>query len=181
LTIVIDQHAIQTEQRKSIHRFPPKSLYRVTLIEWFVIRPTEIIIASVLGLDSAVQELRFRLYPGVYRTFTSNDLSDCLKRDTQLYTGQRIGIADFRDIQSTFINQHVDPNALPMSVPDSAGDLQQGHSGSTAQVHYGKDRNLNMVQVKGYRRASAWWQHITGKWDARFGQAHAHLNIFIQG
>ena len=89
--------------------------------------------ASLLGLDSTkIEDLRFRLYPGM----NSDELSKCLKRDSTRHLGQRIGIADYRDLQGTFISKHKDPEGLPVYTRDSIQDLQQGHSSTTAHQHY---------------------------------------------
>ena len=123
--------------------------------------------AEVLGLKSAVEELRFRLYPSVYHSFDSEELSRSLKRDSTLHLGQSIGIADYRDLQSAFINKHRDPGRLPIFTPDSAEDLQQGHSSSTAREYYAltpeDPHGTSNDTIKAYRRSSSWWQHITGK------------------
>ena len=88
----------------------------------------------MLGLDSAVQDdLRFRLHPSL----NSDEFSRCLKRDSNLHLGQKIGLADYRDIQSAFVNKHKDPEALLVSVQDSAADLQQGHTSDIRRRFYG--------------------------------------------
>jgi len=148
-------------------RFLPKNLYVAILFQWFVVRPVQLYLASLLGLKSAVEELRFRLFPGIYHSFTSEELSRCLKRDTELHLGQRIGIADYREIQTAFADEHHDPNALPIHTPDAARDLQRGHSSLTKQANYGlrsdELRDVAKDTRKAYRRCSTWWHHITGK------------------
>ena len=122
--------------------------------------------ASALGLDSAVEELRFRLFPGVYHPFTSDIFSKCLKRDSLLHLGQGIGLADYRDLQSNIVQEHKDPDALEIKASDNTSDLQQGHSSATARGHYllaaGHLHGVSRDTTKAYRRASLWWQHITG-------------------
>ena len=132
-----------------------------------VVRPTEIYLTSILGLKSAVEELKFRVFPGVYHRFTSEELSRCLKRDTEHHLGQRIGIADYRDIQYSFSKSHQDPEALPIILPDSADDVQRGHGSGLANNNYGlrsdQLRGVKPDVVTAFRRCSIWWHHITGK------------------
>lgn len=126
----------------------------------------EVILAGLLGLDSAVEELRFRLFPGVYHPFTSDVFSNCLKRDSFLHLGQAIGLADFRDIQSSIVSEHSDPAALEIKTSNDTADLQQGHSSATARGHYaltsGQHQGIGKKAIKAFHRASDWWQHITG-------------------
>jgi len=94
-----------------------------------------------------------------------------------LHLSQRIGIADYRDLQCAFVTEHKDPEGLPIYTPDSAEDLQRGHSSSMAQERYGLathvPRDTSKQAIKAYRRTSAWWQHITGKQTIIFvGLAH---------
>ena len=135
------------------------------LIEWFLIRPTEIFLAAALGLDSAVEELRFKLFPSVHQPFTSSTLSDGLKRDTKRYVGSPIGITKYRDIQSNFSTHHPDP--LPPSKGRNTADLQQGHTASMANQWYNRTQEVphgfTPAILKDFQRASRWWQHITGK------------------
>ena len=130
----------------------------------------EIILAGALGLDSAVEELRFKLFPGVYHPFTSELFSKCLKRDSYLHIGQGIGIADFRDLQSNIVDEHRDPEAVEISASDSMSDLQQGHSSAIADDFYrlrpDRPHGVGRDRIKGYRRASSWWQHLTGIWNS---------------
>jgi len=127
----------------------------------------EIVFAAMLGLNSAVEDLRFRLYPGVYRPFTSEELSRCLKRDSELHLNQRIGLSEYRDLQSAFVNEHKDPDRLSVHSSDATEDLQQGHTSSIARDYYGLTpgdlRGAGKDTIKAYRRASSWWQHLTGK------------------
>jgi hypothetical protein len=112
-----------------------------------------------------VEDIRFRLYPGI----DSDELSRNLKRDSTLHLSQRIGIADYRDLQCTLVNKHKDPEGLPIYTRDSVEDLQQGHSSVTAREHYALTsedlRNTKPEMINAYRRASSWWQHITGNYD----------------
>lgn len=154
-------------------RFLPKNLYIPILFQWFVVRPVQLYLASLLGLESAVEELRFRLFPGIYHTFTSEELSRCLKRDTELYLGQRIGIADYREIQVAFADEHRNPDALPIHTSDAVQDLQRGHTSRTKQANYGlrpdELRDVAKDTRRAYRQCSTWWHHITGKSIARSG------------
>lgn len=145
----------------------PESLEFFFLIEWFIIRPTEIVLAAALKMDQAVEELRFKLYPGVYRKFESDTFAKILKRDTELYLGQEIGLADYRDIQTVAVRYHNDPDEYKgMSL--GIADLQRGHTSGTADGWYGTSSDLpqgiRMDKMKGFHRASCWWWHITGKW-----------------
>ena len=83
-----------------------------------------------------------------------------------LHLGQRIGIADYRDLQCAFANKHKDPEGLPIYTKDSIVDLQQGHTSTTARQHYAlmpEDlHNTKPEMIEAYRRVSSWWQHITG-------------------
>lgn len=123
-------------------------------------------LASALGLESAVEELRFRLFPGVYTRFTSDIFSNCLKRDSSLHIGQKIGIADYRDLQGNIVDEHRDPEAVVVRMSDTISDLQQGHTSGTAQANYllvdGQPRGVTRDGIKAFRRASMWWQHLTG-------------------
>ena len=155
-------------QRK-IFRYPPKSLYRQCIIDWFVIRPVEIILAGALGLDSAVEDLRFRLFPGVYHPFTSDVFSKCLKRDSLLHLGQGIGLSDFRTLQSNIVSKHRDPAAIKIEHVEHVADLQQGHSSGMAESVYAlmpdRPQGVSENTIDAYHRASHWWQHLTGTWD----------------
>ena len=155
---------LQTEKNDVIYRFVPKDLERLYLIEWFIIRPTEIYLATALHLDSAVEELRFKLFPGVYQPFTSSTLSKGLKRDTKTYLGSAIGIRQYRDIQSNFSSHHVDPN--PEQARGNTADRQQGHTSNTATMWYQRTPALPhgfcVAKMKSFQRNSRWWHHITG-------------------
>ena len=60
----------------------------------------------MLGLDlTTIENLRFRLYPGI----DSEGLSKCLKPDSTLYLNQKMSILDYQDLQCIFINKHQDP------------------------------------------------------------------------
>lgn len=126
----------------------------------------EIVLAGALGLDSAVEELKFRLHPGVYHPFTSEVFSKCLKRDSYLHIGQGIGIADFRDLQSNIVDEHKDPEAVFTKSVDNLSDLQQGHSTAMANDYYNlrpdQPHGVSREKIGGYLRASRWWHHITG-------------------
>lgn len=126
----------------------------------------EIVLAGALGLDSAVEELRFRLFPGVYQPFTSEFFSKCLKRDSYLHIGQGIGISDFRDLQSNIVDEHRDPEAVDVNFSENMSDVQQGHSTAMADEYYklrpDRPHGVGRDKLKGYLRASSWWQHITG-------------------
>lgn len=149
-----------------IYRFVPKDLERLYLIEWLLIRPTEIYLAAALRLDSAVEELRFKLFPGVYQPFTSSTLSKGLKRDTGVYIGSGIGISKYRDIQSNFMEYHPDPN--PPKMGNDTANLQQGRTSAIASQWYNRTPSLphgfNAGKLKRFQRSSRWWQHITGVW-----------------
>jgi hypothetical protein len=160
-------YSLQTEKYSKIYRFIPKSLYRSCIIDWFVIRPVEIVFATALGMNSAVEELRFRLFPGVYHPFTPEAFSKGLKNDADKHIGQSIGISEFRDLQSNIVDQHRDPEAVKVKISEDASDLQQGHSALTADTYYllRSDRPSDSARgtIEAYRRASGWWQHITSK------------------
>jgi hypothetical protein len=81
------------------------------------------------------------------------------------HINQAIGIADYRQNQCAITNRNKDPERLLFAIKDSIEHLQQAHSSSIAWQHYG----LNMVVphgeeevIKAYRRASIWWQDLTG-------------------
>ena len=116
----------------------------------------------MLGLESEAEELRFRLYPSM----DSEKLSKFLKRDTLQHLGQRIGLADYRDIQSNFSGQHKDPVGRPV-FENLAMDLQQGHLTPSAQQSYqltpDTPQGISRDLVSAYLRASRWWQHLVGK------------------
>lgn len=125
-------------------------------------------LAAALGLESAVEELRFRLFPGVYQPFTSDVFSKCLKRDSLLHLGQAIGLADYRDLQSNIVDEHKDPEQLEIKSSNTISDLQQGHTSNTAQEFYllteGQPHGVPRTTIKAYRRISIWWQDLTGTW-----------------
>lgn len=138
------------------------------MIDWFIIRPTEIILAGAVGLKaSTIEALRLQLYPELYRPFNSDELSRSLKRDSELHIGQRFGLKEYRDLQSGFSSRHRDPNEIPAPKQDCVADLQQGHSTTTARTHYAisndKLQGIHEDTIKSFDRASVWWQHITGK------------------
>lgn len=112
-----------------------------------------------------IEELRFRL-SGLCHPFTSEAFSKCLKRDSYLHIGQGIGIADFRDLQSNIVDEHKDPEAVEVKFTDNMSDLQQGHSTTIAGVFYNlrsdQPHGVGRDKVKGFLRASRWWQHLTG-------------------
>ena len=153
----------QSEKKDVIYRFIPKDLERLYLIEWLIIRPTEIFLAAALGLDGAVEELRFKLFPGVHQPFTSSTLSQGLKRDAKTYVGSAIGISKYRDIQSNFMEYH--PNPLSLAKNDTA-DRQQGHSSKTASQWYNRSQGIphgsSVANITEFRNNSHWWQHISG-------------------
>jgi len=148
-------------------RYPPKSLVKPLAFYLCVIRPTEVYIASILGLESAVEELRYRLFPGVFHPFTSEQYSRSMKRDTELHLGQRVGLADYRDIQVAFSRAHKDPEGIPFPATDVVEDLQRGHGSKTSLNNYARRadelRGTRTEAVQSYRRCSMWWHHITGK------------------
>ena len=158
----------QTEKQKVIFRFVPKALERLFLFEWLVIRPTEIFLASHIGMHDAVEELRFKLFPSTTdQPFTSSTLSKALKRDTRKYLGHSFGIKEYRDFQTTFTRYHPDPHPPPPSATkDSVADSQRGHATATALTHYGTEEGLPQgippSKILGYEMASNWWNHITG-------------------
>ena len=126
----------------------------------------ELILAAALGLNSAVEELRFRLFPEIYNPFTSDTFSKCLKRDSLKHIGQAIGLSDLRDLQASIVNKHIDPGAIPIDNSNKACDLQQGHTSDTARTNYARMpdvlHDVHENTIRSYRRASRWWQHITG-------------------
>jgi hypothetical protein len=156
----------QTEKQKVIFRFVPKSLERLFLIEWLIIRPTEIFLASYLKMHEAVEELRFKLFPSTTdQPFTSGTLSKGLKRDTHLYLGHGFGIKEYRDFQVNFSRHHPDPRPRPSNQAEVA-DAQRGHSSNTAVTWYGLDETLPQGvapwKITGFEQASNWWNYITG-------------------
>jgi hypothetical protein len=157
---------LQTERYSRIYRFIPKSLYRLCIIDWFVVRPVEIVFANALGKKSAVEELRFRLFPGVYHPFTSEVFSKGLRNDSSEHVGQTIGLSEFRDLQSNIVDEHRDPEAVQVKALENVSDLQQGHSTLTAQSFYllrsDNPSDSTRDAITAYRRASSWWQHVTG-------------------
>ena len=126
-----------------------------------------------------VEDLRFRLYPGV----DSEELSRYLKRDSTLHLSQKFGISDYRDLQCVFVNKHRDPESLPIYTKDSVEDLQRGHSSVTAREYYGLTsedlHNTKPEMIRAYRRMSSWWQHITGKLFLALPSAVPVLTAFI--
>lgn len=156
------------------------------MFQLFYVRPTEIYIASILGFKAdVIEELRFKLFPGTYHPFNSEELSRCLQRDTQLHLGHSIGIADWRDIQTSFTNAHKDPNELPYLSPDSINDIQRGHGSELARDHYGLQagvlRGVFPDTILAFRRCSAWWQHITGKQTSALPGMHASNRLGFTG
>ena len=144
----------------------PKSLEEPLTINWAITRPTEIILAAALKMDTAVEELRFKLNPGIYRPFESDTLTKILKRETKKHLGQEIGLADFRDIQSISVRYHNDPDEYKGRSLSGFADMQQGHNGEVGDMWYGISsdvpQGVGMDKIKGFYRASRWWQHITG-------------------
>lgn len=129
----------------------------------------EVVIAAALGMEPAVEELAYRLCPEVHQAFNSDTFSKCLKRDSHKHIGQTIGISDLRDLQSNIVSKHRDPEALVIKNSDDTCDLQQGHTTMVANASYNltPDRLQGVREdtIKAYRRASHWWQHITGMWN----------------
>lgn len=126
----------------------------------------EIILAGALELEPAVEALRFRLFPGVSHPFTSDALSKCLKRDSQLHIGQGINLSDFRDLQSNIVDEHKDPEAVGINVRENASILQQGHTTAIAETYYNlrpdNPHGVGRDRIKAFLRASGWWQNLTG-------------------
>ena len=143
----------------------------------------ERVFAAALGLDSAVEELEFRLFPEIYNPFTLDTFSKCLKRDSLKHIGHAIGLSDLRDFQASIVNKHADPDAVPIDKSNKACDLQQGHTSETARVSYTRPPDLPREStenaVQSYRRASRWWQHITGTWNRVL--IEAYVDIGSQG
>lgn len=112
-----------------------------------------------------MEELQFKLFPGVHHQFTSSTLSKALKRDTQAHIGSTIGIRSYRDIQSNFMEYHPDPH--PVMINNTA-DLQQGHSSDIASQWYNRSEGMphgtSVAKLKRFQRNSWWWQHISGMW-----------------
>lgn len=159
---------MQTEKQKVIFRFVPKALERLFLIDWLIIRPTEIFLASCLQMDNAVEELRFKLFPSIAgQPFTSSTLSKALKRDSRLHLGHSFGIKEYRDLQTNFIRNHPDPRPPPLSsAQENMADSQRGHSSHTAATWYAREEGLPQgftpSKLIGYERTSNWWNFLTG-------------------
>lgn len=139
-------------------------------------------LAGLLGLEGAVDELRFLLFPGVYEPFISEVFSKHLKRDSYLHIGQEIGISDFRDLQSNIVDEHRDPEAVEFTTMENVSAIQQGHSSAMASEYYNlrpdRPHGVGREMIKGYLRASQWWQHITGmKLNSRW---HRVLTLVIR-
>lgn len=151
-----------------IFRFVPKSLERLFLIEWLIIRPTEIFLASHLQIPDTVDELRFKLFPSTSdHPFTPSTLSKGLKRDSHLYLGHGFGIKEYRDFQTAFSRHHFDPRPPPRShTQENLTDSQRGHSSHTANTWYALEKSLpqgiSPSTITGYERTSNWWHYITG-------------------
>lgn len=133
----------------------------------------EVIFASALNLGSAtVDELKFRLFPGVYHPFVAEVFSKCLKRDSLLHINQAIGIADFRDLQANIVRKHKDPEGLEIKKSNRAADVQQGHTTRTALDSYtltdDQPHGVDPDITPALRRASRWWQHLAGTQDLIF-------------
>lgn len=158
----------QTEKQKVIFRFVPKALERLFLFEWLIIRPTEIFLASHMGMHDAVEELRFKLFPSTTnQPFTSSTLSKGLKRDTRIYLGHSFGIKEFRDFQTTFTRYLTDPRPPPPSTGMSnVADSQRGHGSIIALTRYGTEESLpqgiSPSTILGFEMGLNWWNYITG-------------------
>ena len=117
-------------------------------------------------MEAAVEELRFKLYPGIHRPFESETLAKNLKRDTELHLGQQVGISDYRDIQTIAVRYHNDPEEYTGMGVGATADMQRGHSSETAQAAYGTSsefpQGVGIDKIKRYNRASRWWQDLTG-------------------
>ena len=148
-----------------IHQFVPKDLKRLYLIEWFIIWPTEIFLVAALHLDSAMEELQFKLFPSVYHLFTSGTLSKGLKHNTKMYIGSSIGVSKYCDIQSNFMEHHQDPK--PVGKGNDTANRQQGHTPGNANSWYNRTlaipHGFTVTGLRCFQRNSRWWQHLTGK------------------
>ena len=168
-------------QRK-IFCYPPKSLYRQCIIDWFVIWPVEIILTGALGLNLAVEDLQFHLFPRVYHPFTSDVFSKCLKRDLLLHLGQGISLLDFQTLQSNIVLKHRDPAAIKVEHMEYVADLQQGHSLGMAESVYvlmlDQPQGVSENTINAYHHVSHWWQHLTGTWDPIF--VGAYIDIVLR-
>ena len=66
-------------------------------MEWLIIQPTEIYLASLLQMHDTVEELWFKCFPlTIDQPFTSSTLSRGLKQNSHLYLSHSVGIKEYQ-------------------------------------------------------------------------------------
>jgi len=155
----------QTEELKVMFRFPPNALVPYLLREWLLYRPLRVLIARVLGMDELAHRLRYLVFPGFYKPLESQDFSDMLRASTMNHLGYEIGLHDWRQIESNFVQTFCEGAVQESAEP--AHFAQRGQTAKTGLRHYNRTRNypngVAIQVIQAHLQSSQFWQDLTGK------------------
>ena len=153
-----------------MYRFPPMDLTPYLLREWLVYRPVQIHVARMLGLRDAAHRLRYLLFPGLYSGLSSADLTDMLRAATRAHLGYEVGLHDWRDFETAFVQNFYDRVRDVFVAPSHYA--QRGHTVRVGNEYYGavQDSPTGVPHqvIKSHLESSEFWQDLTSEF-------HAHL------
>lgn len=160
-----DVRCSQTERHKVMYRFPPHDLAPYLLREWLVYRPVQVQFARMLGMESAAHRLRYLLFPGLYSSLSSADLTDMLRASTRVHLGYEIGLHDWRDVETAFVQNFYDRVQGMFVAP--AHYAQRGHSLRIGNEYYGtaldSPAGVPHQVIRSHLEASEFWQDLTSE------------------
>ena len=152
-----------------MYRFPPTDLAPYLLREWLVYRPVQVHIARMLGLEEAAQRLRYLLFPGLYNALGSADLTDMLRAATRAHLGYEVGLHDWRDFQTAFVQNFYDRVHSVFVAPSHYA--QRGHTSRIGNEYYGavQDSPTGVPHqvIKSHLESSEFWQDLTSEFPVR--------------
>ena len=117
-------------------------------------------------MDDMRERLSSRVFPGLYRPLTSDDLSEALRASTFKHLGYEFGLRNWREVHSHFTRRFIP--CPPETSQASAFCAQRGHSDRTDALRYGsaEDHPIGAPyqDMKAQLKASRLWQDLTGSW-----------------
>jgi len=163
-TAIVGLTDAQTEQLKVMFRFPPDALVPYLLREWAFYRPLRVFMAQMLEMGEVADRMRYLLFPGLYKPLESGDFSDMLRKSTMTHLGYEIGLHDWRQIESNFVQTFWEGAIQGSLEPAHFG--QRGQSVKTGVRHYNRTREypngVALQVIKDHLESSEFWQDLTG-------------------
>ena len=153
----------QTHHRKLIYRFPPNAIAQHLIFELAFLRPVQETMARALRFDDdAKNEIRYRIFPGLYRALDTEQLTEALGASCLKYLGYEIGMRQWRKAQTTFSEKFGD---YQPQVRDVSHYDQRGHGEKTGRKYSdieGAPVGVPWSTMEAQLGVSRCWQDLTG-------------------